>query len=135
MAVDISLLERAIARLAEAWEVYQADPSQALIRDGLIQRFEFTYELSHKLLRRYLRDNSTSSGDIDSMSLADVIRVGNENGLLLGDWPIWRHYRDMRSRTSHAYDEPMALKVVEGIPDFLAEARHMYRKIQSKLAE
>jgi hypothetical protein len=40
--------------LDEGWEAYQRDTTQTLIRDGLIQRFEFTYEIAHKMLNRYL---------------------------------------------------------------------------------
>jgi len=36
-------------------EELRRHPDSALMRDGVIQRFEFTYELSHKTLRRYLR--------------------------------------------------------------------------------
>jgi hypothetical protein len=32
------------------------------------------------------------------MSFQDLIRSGNEQGLLLGDWPTWRRYREMRSK-------------------------------------
>jgi hypothetical protein len=34
-------------------------------------------------------------------------------------------YRDMCSKTSHTYDEEVALKVVAGIPDLLNEARYL----------
>lgn len=46
MDIDISPLARAIARLEEAVAAYQQDTSQTLIRDGLIQRFQFTYDIS-----------------------------------------------------------------------------------------
>jgi hypothetical protein len=85
MELDISALERAIARLEEAVAAYQRDTSQSLIRDGLVQRFEFTYEISHKLLRRYLSASAASPDLLSGMNFADVIRIGNENCLLLGD--------------------------------------------------
>ena len=52
--LDISALEKAIDRLHEGLARYQRDISDTQIRDGLIQRFEFSYELSHKMLKRYL---------------------------------------------------------------------------------
>ena len=52
--IDLSPLERAVNRLSEGWIRYQLDTSDLQIRDGLIQRFEFTYEISHKTLKRYL---------------------------------------------------------------------------------
>ena len=40
--IDLIPLERAINRLDEGWARYQRDVSDLQIRDGLIQRFEFT---------------------------------------------------------------------------------------------
>ena len=45
MKLDLSPLVKAIARLQEGFDRYQKDPSDLQIRDGLIQRFEFTFEL------------------------------------------------------------------------------------------
>ncbi len=111
--------------LAEALEIYARDPSQTLIRDGLVQRFEFTYEVAHKMLKRALEASSASPEQYDRMAFADLVRSGNEQGLLLGDWPQWRRYRDMRARTSHSYNESVALEVVGGIGRFLLEAAHL----------
>ena len=52
--LDLSPLDRAIDRLNEGLVRYQQDISDTQIRDGLIQRFEFSYEISHKMLKRYL---------------------------------------------------------------------------------
>jgi nucleotidyltransferase substrate binding protein (TIGR01987 family) len=123
----------AVDRLREGLDRYQRDISDTQIRDGLIQRFEFTYELSHKMLKRYLEATSASPDQYDAMPFADLIRSGNEQGLLLGDWPRWRIYREMRSRTSHTYDEKVALAVVAGIPDFLEEAAHLREQLRARL--
>ena len=40
----------------------------------------------------------------------------------------------MRSRTSHTYDEEVALAVVAGIPDFLREAVHLRDQLRTRLA-
>jgi nucleotidyltransferase substrate binding protein (TIGR01987 family) len=132
MAIDISPLERAIARLEEALEVYQLDTSHSLIRDGLVHRFEFTFELSRRLLKRYLEDNAAPSEDFDGMNFADLIRIGNEHGLLLGNWPRWREFRDMRAKTNHAYNEITALGVVAGIPVFLEDARYLRDRLRER---
>ena len=49
--LDLTPLDNAIARLDEGWTRYQRDVSDIQIRDGLIQRFEFTYEVSPEQLR------------------------------------------------------------------------------------
>lgn len=134
MNLDTSPLHKAIERLREGLARYRQDISDTQIRDGLVQRFEFTYEIAHKTLKRYLELASPTPGQYDLMPFQDLIRSGNEQGLLQGDWSAWRGYRDMRSRTSHTYDEGVALQVVAGIPGFLDEAAHLCEAIRQRLA-
>ena len=131
VTLDLSPPERAIERLDEGWARYQRDISDTQIRDGLIQRFEFTYEISHKMLKRYLEITSANPAQFDGMSFQDLIRAGNQQALLLGAWPDWKRYRHMRSRTCHTSNEDIALEVVAGIPSFLAEARHLLDQLQA----
>lgn len=130
--LDISPLEKAIDRLDEGLKRYRQDVTDLQIRDGLVQRFEFTYELSHKLLKRYLKYASATPEQYDTMPFQYLIRSANEQGLLRGDWPAWRTYREMRGRTSH--DEEVALQVVAGIPDFLEETCHLRDQLRARLA-
>lgn len=132
--LDLSPLTRAIERLKEGWARYQLDISDTQIRDGLIQRFEFTYEISHKMLKRYLESTSANPAEFDDMSFQDLIRMGNERGLLLGAWPEWRNYREMRAKTSHTYDEDIALEVVACIPNFQDEADYLHQKLRDAQA-
>ena len=131
---NIEPLQRAIARLEEGLERYRRDTSDTQIRDGLIQRFEFTYESAHKALKRYLEYASANPEEVDAMTFQDLIRSASEQGLLLGEWPDWRRYRDMRARTSHTYDEDIALDVVRGVSGFLEEAHHLLRELRERLA-
>jgi nucleotidyltransferase substrate binding protein (TIGR01987 family) len=86
------------------------------------------------MLRRYLKETSASPDDIERMSFADLIRTANIQGLLRGDWPVWRRFREMRARTSHTYDAKLASQVASAIPGFLEEAEHFYDELQRRLA-
>lgn len=133
MALDITPLIKAVDRLDEGLTRYLADTSDDQIRDGLIQRFEFTYELSHKMLKRYLEQISPNPETIDQAAFADLIRIGNEQGLVQGEWKVWRYFRDIRNITSHTYDPKKAVEVVRAIPQFLAEARHLRDRLHDRL--
>lgn len=133
MHLDLTPLGNAVDRLREGLARYERDTSDTQIRDGLVQRFEFTYEISHKMIKRYLEGTSASPEQYDAMPFQDLIRSANEQGLLLGDWPRWRTYRDMRSRTRHTYDEKVALQVVGWIPAFLDEAAHLLGRLESRV--
>lgn len=131
--LDLTPLANAVQRLNEGFVRYQQDTTDTQIRDGLIQRFEFTYEISHKMLKRYLESVSATPAEYDDMPFADIVRSGNEHGLLLGNWAEWKTYREMRSKTSHTYDEEVAIEVVESIPAFLEEARYLLAKLQERM--
>lgn len=133
MILDITPLRNAVTRLREGLDRYHQNIADTQIRDGLIQRFEFTYELSHKMLKRFLVATAPSPTEFDEMSFADLIRSGNERGLLRGNWSIWKTYRDMRSKTSHTYDEDVALEVVKGIDEFLEEAETLVTRLRERL--
>ena len=60
MPLDFSPLANAVARLDEGLVRYRTDKSDTQIRDGLIQRFEFTYDITHKMLRRAIEAGSAN---------------------------------------------------------------------------
>src|SRR5712692_11272434 len=122
MALDITSLDNAVQRLREGLARHQREPADEQLRDGLIQRFEFTYELSHRTLKRFLKESAASPDDVEQMAFADLIRAANAQGLLRGDWPVWRRFREMRTRTSHTYDARAALQVVAAIPAFCGKS-------------
>ena len=122
---DITPFKQAIQRLEEGLERYRTDTSDLQIRDGLIQRFEFTYELGCSTLKRYLEYTAANPAQFDQMTFQDQIRTANEQGLLLGEWPEWRDYRKMRAMTSHTYSEAVAMTVVAAIPGFLEEVTYL----------
>ncbi len=125
MTLDVTPLGNAVARLDEGWARYAGDPADTLIRDGLIQRFAFTYDLAHKLLRRALEADAANPEEVDRMSFPTLIRTGIEQGLVPGDWPAWRTFREMRALAAHAHDDASAGQVAAAIPGFLAEVRRL----------
>jgi nucleotidyltransferase substrate binding protein (TIGR01987 family) len=134
VSIDITPLVNVVDRLREGLARHQSEPADDQLRDGLIQRFEFTYELCHHMLKRFLRQNAASPEDLDRMAFPDVIRTANQQGLLLGDWPAWHRYRDLRARTSHACHAEIAQQVASAIPVFPAEAEYLRDELRRRLA-
>lgn len=135
MPLDLSPLLKAIERLDEGLARYNADQSDAQIRDGLIQRFEFTYDLAHKMIRRVIEAGAANPEAVDRMNFPELIRTADELELVGSDWPQWRKWRDMRNITAHTYDEAKALEVAAGIPAFLVEARQVAARLQADVAK
>jgi nucleotidyltransferase substrate binding protein (TIGR01987 family) len=130
--LDFSSLRNALARLKEGYQRYQSDISDIQIRDGLIQRYEFTYEISHKMLKRHLEMTSANPEAFDALPFADLIRTGNEQSLLKSDWSAWKIFREMRAKTSHTYDEDIAQTVVKVIPAFIEEIEFLVQQLDQR---
>ena len=130
--LDLSSLRNAIGQLASGLETLHAQPENTLLRDGVIQRFEFTYELSHKMLKRYLENAAASPEEIDLMSFPTLIRTGGEQGLLLSGWDKWHTFRQARSITSHTYDQAKALEVLKTVPELLKEAQYLLTRLEER---
>jgi nucleotidyltransferase substrate binding protein (TIGR01987 family) len=131
--LDFQSLEKAIAQLDAGLRESLAAPGGELQRDGVIQRFEYTYELSWKMLRRYLEATLPNPEEVDGMSFQTLIRTGSEQGLLLSGWDNWVRYRKARGATSHTYDEKKAREVFLIVPEFLREARYLLAKLTEKM--
>ncbi len=130
--VDLRPLQRATARLREGLESYLREPDNLIYLDSVIKRFEFTYELSRGTLLRFLEATSVKLKGTGAPTLGELIRTANQDGLLRGTWEQWREYRDMRNRTSHAYDEGKAREIAACLPGFLEEAEFLLRRLDER---
>ena len=132
MKFDPTRFSNAVGRLREGLQRCESEPRDEQLRDGLIQRFEFTYELAHRTLRRYLKETAPSPEEFDRTPFPDLIRAGAAQGLLRAGWPAWRRFREMRSRSSHTYDDKIGSEVVAVIPEFLEEAAFLLAELQKR---
>ena len=139
MKLDLTSLDNAAAQLEEALSLYYSDVAsedprlKRHLRAAVIQAFEFTYELSFKMLKRYLRLASANPAEINKFVFNDVIREACRQGLLKSELSEWMEFRRQRGTTSHTYDEEKAQEVFESIPDFLDEARYLLNRLHGRI--
>lgn len=127
--IDYSPLGRAIQRLNEGLDALRREPENMLYRDGVIQRFEFTYGLCASMLERYLMRAAPVQPE-KKMTFPTLIRTASEMGLLRSGWNVWHGFREARNLTSHVYNEEIALQVMEKIPAFAEEAEFLYNELK-----
>jgi nucleotidyltransferase substrate binding protein (TIGR01987 family) len=130
--IKLTPLANAIERLKEGMAAQANDPQNSLLRDGLILRFEFIYELSHKLLRRYLESAAADPDDVRVLTFEGLIRLGDEQKLLMSDVAQWKRYCKARTDTSHNYDEQNAIEIIPLISAFIGEADHLLKRLQER---
>ncbi len=135
MSLDFSSLHSAISQLEKSIKyanspLAKGDPDLfEQLRNSVIQCFEFTYELSHKMLKRYLEETAASPEEQDLGTFQNLIRTGNQKGLLRSDWLRWRVYRQARTDSSHTYDADKAEVVYSIVPEVLEEAKYLYKRL------
>ncbi len=135
--LDFSALQQAITSLAEAIEAVSNDKwfsqQQQIVQNtliaGVIQNFEFVYELSIKMLKRQLELESASPEEIDFTSFRGLLRTASEKGLIQ-EINVWFEYRQMRNITSHTYNHQKAQQVFEMTSDFLKDAKILLNRLE-----
>jgi len=131
LANAIGQLEKSLAYAHSAAALADSGLREQL-RNSVIQCFEFTYELSWKMLKRYLEATEASPAELDLATFQSLIRLGNERDLLKSDWNAWKTYRQARTDSSHAYDASKAEAVFGIAPQFLDEAKVLLGKLQCR---
>ncbi|MHB8310718.1 HI0074 family nucleotidyltransferase substrate-binding subunit [Metallibacterium sp.] len=113
---------RALARMHEVLAVDESE----IVRDALIQRFEFTYELAWKAMFYWLRD----AGE----KVPEIVRAVLQAGFkaeLISDAQAWERIKEFRDETSHTYDQNKAIEVAAFVR---AEAIVAFDALQTRLA-
>lgn len=130
--VDLTPFASALSQLNVALAARVSDPENAFVRDAVIQRFEFTYELAVKTLRRYLRSIAASNDEVDELSFRDLLRRAADFKLIGGDPLDWLDFRQARSDTVHTYNELRAIEVAAAAKSFAGAARALLANLQKR---
>lgn len=128
--LDFTALENTINRLGEVLKRYEREKTDDVVRDSVIQRFECTYSIALKTLRKYFIERAFVIDDVNNLSFNEMIRIASKLNLIKSDLEKWTQYRTMRNLTSHTYDEEIALKVVGIVPDFYEEISFLLTKMK-----
>lgn len=124
MVVEFAKLEKALDSLRSA---LSQPPKNDLERDGVIQRFEYCFELFWKTSKRAL-----NTLGIQSQSPRSVIRDLANQGFI-SDAELWMALLEARNYTSHTYNEATAQWVFSQSSIFLAQADALLARLKTEL--
>jgi nucleotidyltransferase substrate binding protein (TIGR01987 family) len=131
-----SNFNKALQKLTEAINYIKKDLEQSkaeevleeIIKEGLIQRFEYTYEMAWKVMKDYAlyQGNSEIGGSRDAIRYAFTLN-------LISDGDMWMDMIKSRIKTSHTYNQETAQEIYmkilnEYYPDFIDFQRVMEGK-------
>ncbi len=115
----------------EALQRALSQPKTEFLRDSVIQRFEFTYELAWKALKRYL-EQEEGLENVDALPRRDLYRMAAEKRLI-GDPTVWFAYHLARNETVHTYQEAKAEEVYTIAGYFVNDAENLLRSLEERL--
>ena len=122
----IKQFESALTRFKEVMIVPKTD----IVRDSAIQRFEFTLDLSWKMLKAFLEEKK----GIICASPKECFREAYRQGLIEYS-DDWIRFVDMRNETVHTYKEEVAEKIYAQLPNALKHFEILLSAIKEKPKE
>jgi len=124
-----SNFRKALSQLIDAVSLYD-DSAPNIIKEGVLQRFEFTHELAWKVMKDYLvhegHQNITGSRSASRQAFAV--------GLIAGDGQVWMDMIESRNRTVHTYDERILEDEFRKVTQQYAPAFVAFDKVMIALA-
>ncbi|MCB0367773.1 MAG: nucleotidyltransferase substrate binding protein [Bdellovibrionaceae bacterium] len=118
--------QKALQAMHQSFDAYIAEQDvnvQKMLRDSVIQRFEFCVELSWKTSMKVLGLMTSAP----KPAIRDMARAG-----LIDDPERWFKFIDARNKTSHTYDEEIAKEVLEVAEQFLPEGYELLKALQTQ---
>ena len=122
---------RALAQLSRGVELAQERPLSELEKQGLIQAFEFVFELAWNVMKDYFlyQGNPAISGS------RDAIRSAFKQGLIV-DGEGWMEMIKSRNQSAHTYNESVANEIADNIMErYLALFREFGQHMQGRVAQ
>jgi nucleotidyltransferase substrate binding protein (TIGR01987 family) len=101
-----------------------------VMRAGVIQNFEFTYELCWKFIKRRL-ESDLGAVYVDGVSRKELFRLAAEHRLIASaqDWFL---VHASRNETVHTYDPTTAEEVYAAAKGFLVAAKELLAELKRR---
>jgi len=126
-----SFMQEAVANAGDQGFVDRLNASQhRLIMAGVIQNFEFCYELCWKFIKRWLSEN-IGRAHVDGVSRRELFRLAAESRLI-DDVDLWMGFHADRNRTAHIYDQETAQEVYASSVQFVPFALDLLQTLKAK---
>ncbi len=102
--------KRSLKQLENAMALMEERELSDLEKQGVIQAFEYNYELAWNVLKDFYE----YQGDQDIQGSRDAIRTAFKRGLIVNG-EVWMNMIKSRAMTSHTYREDIAKEILQDI--------------------
>ena len=122
--------KRAYVLLRESIELTGERALSQLEKEGIIQRFEYTIELSWKTMKDYLESQNVVFEQVTPRAVVKEAFAAK----LISDGQTWMNALDARNKMSHTYDFKQFEDVIHAIQQhYLAAVEALYFKLLEAL--
>ena len=101
-----------------------------MLEDSCIKRFEYTLEIARKTMKRVLKLVYGKSEE--ELTVNNTFRF-MQGYKFIPNWENWRDYYEKRNNTAHEYNLEKSRKLLEIIPDFIADVDILIKNLKEKL--
>ncbi len=144
--MNILSLERSVQDLEDALEMCHKNikDSQVNIEDtqlrnifkeACLYNFKNTYEITLKMIKRYLKETSSNPLEIEKMTFNQMIEKAFEESILKSELKEWKRFRDCRIKYAESYQKKIVNEILKEIPFFLKEVKYFMGYLNKKLAK
>lgn len=122
---------KVLLRLNEAIDESKNNPVSSTLKDGVIQRFEFCYEICWKLIKYYLENEGIQEAKSPKSTFREAFKIG-----IIEDGEVWIDMLNDRNLTSHVYDEEVAFDIYGKIISiYFKQINDMHILLKSKVVD
>jgi len=122
----------ALLLLREGVELLDVPDQHPIVREGVIQRFEYTFELAWKTLKDFLLFRKVA---LPRSGPGDVLRTAFATGYIT-EGAIWMEVLDARNEMSHVYRRQAFDRVLDALRDrFMARFEELHEMLMMERAQ
>ena len=137
--LELSSFEKSVSSMQRALRYFEtrmldedsvSPEEREILVCGVVQNFEFTYEVCWKFMRRWLEAN-LGIGTTSAATRKQLFRLAFESQLIR-DVDAWFRYHELRNLTSHTYDMKIALEICSEAQGFVKDAADLLDAIEKR---
>jgi len=121
--INLEVLKKANNMLAKFMKNDKTEQEQA----GIIQSFEYCYELSWKIMKKVLH-----SEGLEVSTPKQVIREAGA-AKIIDDVKLWIEFANNRNLTVHTYNELILKDIMKIIPQFKEELSKLIKELEDRV--
>ena len=123
--INLEVLKKAYNTLERFMQHKETEQEQA----GIIQAFEYCYELSWKIMKKVLQS--------EGLEVSTPKQVFREAGSakIIEDVKLWIEFADKRNLTVHTYNELILKDIMKIIPKFKDELARLIIEVESRISK